>query len=106
MSSLKKTLKNLSPKMEMTKRQHPAYRAWLDLTEMQIDRPTMRRLEKQLKSSDEFEKKSGRVLFFRFYTELSYRQFFAAMTHALTQLGERFEIRQETEEDILKQSIK
>lgn len=73
---------------------------------MQIDRATMRRLEKQLKSSDEFEKKSGRVLFFRFYTEIAYRQFFAAMTHALTSIGERFEIRQETEEEILKQSIK
>jgi len=90
----------------ITKRRDPAYRAWLDLTEMRIDRATMRRLEKQLKSSDEFEKKSGRVLFFRFYTELSYRQFFAAMTHALTQLGERFEVRYETEEEILKQSLR
>lgn len=89
-----------------TKRQHPAFRAWLDLTEMQIDRATMRRLEKQLKSSDEFEKKSGKVLFFRFSTQVSYMQFFAAMTRALTQMGERYEVRHETEENLIKQSLR
>lgn len=82
----------------------PHNRAWLDLTEMRIDRATMRRLEKQLKASSEFEKKSGRVLFFRFYTEQAYLEFFAAITHDLTTLGERFEIRWETEENLINQT--
>jgi len=83
-----------------TKRQQPTHYAWLDLTHMQIDRATLRRLEKQLKSSDEFEKKSGRVLFFRFYSEISYNQFFAAMTHALTMMGHRYELQWETEANL------
>lgn len=81
-------------------------KTFLDLTHYDADRPTLRRLEKQLKGSPEYDSKSGRVFFFRFATEMGRIQFFAAITHALTATGYRYQIGEETEENLLKQYSK
>ena len=66
-------------------------RIFLDLRNFDADRTTIRRLVKQLQKSPEFEKASGRVLFFKF-DPLGLAYFYEAIDKALRALNYKSEI--------------
>ncbi|WP_114752313.1 hypothetical protein [Pleomorphovibrio marinus] len=62
---------------------------YLDLTEMKVSRPQLRRLEKNLQTSSEFVKKKGKVFFFS-VDPFTKAVFFQAVGQALENLGNAY----------------
>ena len=75
-------------------------RTFLDLRNFDTDRSTLRRLVKQLRKSPEFEKASGRVLFFKFDPD-SIPYFYYAMQKGLREHNYKTEIVEVSENELL-----
>jgi hypothetical protein len=67
-------------------------RTFLDLSEAKYDRPTLRRMEKQLKAVPSFIGKKERIFFFEFETEEHYLLFKESMLTGAAKSGEKTEI--------------
>ena len=78
-------------------------KTFLDLTHYDSDRSELRRLEKSLKKSPEFDSKSGRIFFFRFATEQDKLVFYASMLRAMSMTGWKAVITEAYESDLIKQ---
>ena len=75
-------------------------RTFLDLRNFDTDRSTLRRLVKQLRKSPEFEKASGRVLFFKFRPE-AVPYFYEAIRKGLKALEYKTEIVEVSENELI-----
>ena len=75
-------------------------RIFLDLRNFDSDRTTIRRLVKQLQKSPEFEKASGRVLFFKF-DPVGVAYFYEAIGNALKALNYKSEIIELNENELI-----